>query len=368
MRFLSAIFLGTCYAIAPANGPAVSDQPSETQASVDARLEQVCPEMTESSEKKTKSSYPSLKLNTGASMPALGFGTFLAAPGEVGDSVREALRTGYLHIDCASVYGNQAEIGAVLTEVFNNPNSGIKREDIFITSKLFVNDARPGRVVDDIKKTLSQLQLSYLDLYLIHQPVIVEPNPNYDGKDRIMGKFRPLRAQGWGLQDIWRGMEEAFTQGLAKAIGLSNFNAQTINDCLCYARIPPAVLQIERHPYLQQPELLSFCEANGIVVTGYAPLGAPGLYGAKMQEPPLSNPVVVSIAEKRKVTPGQVLIRWGIDTNCVVIPKSVKPARIRENFDVLGFKLSEEELAALKALDCKERLFLQNWSGVPTFF
>jgi len=299
-------------------------------------------------------------------MPALGFGTFLAPPGEVGAAVREALRAGYLHLDCASAYQNQAEIGAVLAEFFDDPNSGIKREDIFITSKLFPNEARPGAIVDDLKKTLSDLGLAYLDLYLIHQPFAVEPNPAWDGKERIMGKFRPLRAQGWGLQDIWRGLEEGFALGLTKAIGLSNYNVQAINDCLCYARVPPAVLQIERHPYLVQPELMKFCRDNDIVVTGYAPLGAPGLFGAA-KDPLLSNPVVVDIAAKRQVTTGQILIRWAIDTGSVTIPKSVKPARIHENFNVLGFKLSEEELAALSALDCKQRLFLHNWAGFPSF-
>jgi len=181
-----------------------------------------------------------------------------------------------------------------------------------------------------------------------------------------MGKYRPLRAQGWGLQDIWRGLEEGFALGLTKAIGVSNYNVQTLNDCLCYAKVPPAVLQIERHPYLQQADLLKFCTANDIVVTGYAPLGAPGLWGG-VKDPLLSNPLVVAIAEKRKVTPGQILIRWGIDTGCATIPKSVKPARIQENAGVTGFRLSEEELTALGALECKQRLFLQNWAGVPIF-
>jgi len=299
-------------------------------------------------------------------MPALGFGTFLAAPGEVGTSVREALRAGYLHIDCASGYLNQAEVGAVFAGFFQDPKSGIKREDIFVTSKLFPNDARPGAVVEDLKKTLSELGLAYLDLYLVHQPLAVEPNPTWDKKERIMGKYRPLRAQGWGLQDIWRGMEECYALGLTKAIGVSNYNAQTLNDCLCYARVPPAVLQIERNPYLQQPELMTFCKANDIVVTGYAPLGNPGLWAAG-DDPLLLNRVVREIAAKRKLTPGQILIRWGIDTGCVTIPKSIKPARIHENAGVLDFRLSEEELVELGALERKQRLFLQNWAGVPSF-
>lgn len=206
--------------------------------------------------------YPELKLNTGAMMPQLGFGTFLSSPGEVGPAVKAALLAGYKHIDCAAVYGNEKEIGVVFAELFNDKDSGIKREDIFITSKLWVAQARPDTVEAMLKKTLADLQLEYLDLYLIHQPIIIEPNPDYDQKHRIIGKFRPLRGQGWGLQDIYRGMETCYNKGLTKAIGISNFNAQTFNDCLMYAKVPPAVNQIERHPYLAQPAMVSFAKTT----------------------------------------------------------------------------------------------------------
>lgn len=310
--------------------------------------------------------YPVLKLNTGATMPMLGFGTFLSAPGEVADAVRAALKTGYKHIDCAAVYGNEKEIGAVFAEFFNNKESGIAREDIFITSKLWVADARPDTVLDCLKKTLADLQLDYLDLYLIHQPIIVEDDPTYDGKDRLVGKFRPVR-QGWGLQDLWRKMEEAHGSGLTKAIGVSNYNVQTLNDCLMYAKTLPAVNQVERHPYLAQPELMKFCTENGIVTTNYAPLGAPGLFG-EQKVPQLNHPVIGAVAAAHKKTPAQVLIRWGIDTGSIVIPKSVKEHRIQENFNVLDFALSPEELKAIATLDVGGRSFMQDWMGVPTFY
>lgn len=315
-----------------------------------------------------KSEYPEYKLNTGATMPALGFGTFLSAPGEVGSAVKAALQAGYRQIDCAAVYGNQKEIGDVFTEIFNDKNSGIKREDIFITSKLAPFQARPdGEVKQRLQETLKDLQLDYLDLWLIHQPTVVEDDPTYDGKHRIIGKFRPVRNQGWGLQDIWRGMEECQTAGLTKAIGVSNYNAQTLNDCLSYAKIAPAVNQIERHPYLAQPEMLKMCQVNGVIVTGYAPLGAPGLFGGATEVALLQHDTITGLAKKYSKTAAQILIRWAMDTGTVTIPKSVKPSRIGENFTVLDFKLSDEDLAEIAKMDCGKRLFAQDWMGVPAF-
>lgn len=301
-------------------------------------------------------------------MPQVGFGTFLAAPGEAGDSVRAALQAGYRHIDCAAVYGNEAEIGTVFAEFFENKDSGIRREDVFITSKLPPPDADPAKVATALKKTLTDLKLQYLDLYLVHQPVPVKPNPNYDGKHRIIGKFFPVRSVGFGLQDIWREMEACHQQGLTKAIGVSNYNGQTLNDLFMYAKVFPAVLQIERHPYLSQADLVAFCKTYGVVVTNYAPLGAPGLYSGQ-DEPLLNNPVVLQIAKAHSKTAAQVLIRWGVDTDTIVIPKSVKPHRIAENFDVMDFKLTSDELAKLATLDkgSAGRLFMQDWHTVPSF-
>lgn len=312
------------------------------------------------------SDYPEYKLNSGNTMPALGFGTFLSAPGEVGPAVKAALLAGYKQIDCAAVYGNQKEIGDVFTEIFNDKSNGINREDIFITSKLAPFEARPGEIKDRLQETLKDLQLDYLDLWLIHQPTVVEDDPTYDGKHRIIGKFRPVRGQGWGLQDIWRGMEACQEAGLTKAIGVSNYNAQTLNDCLCYAKIAPAVNQIERHPYLAQPEMMAMCKANGVVVTGYAPLGAPGLFGASEQSV-LSHDTITGLAKKHSKTAAQILIRWSIETGAVSIPKSVKTTRIQENFNVWDFKLSEEDLAEIAKMDSGRRLFLQDWMGVPAF-
>jgi len=287
----------------------------------------------------------------------------------VGKAVVTALKAGYRHIDCAAVYGNEKEIGIALKELFDDKTNSIKRTDVWITSKIAPFDMRPDNLKRALMKTLSDLQLEYLDLYLIHQPVVLEHDPTYDGSHRIIGKFRPLRSTGFGLQDIWRAMEGCQAAGLTKAIGVSNFHTQLLNDMLCYAHVLPAVNQVERHPYFSQPKLMSFCLKWGIAVTGYAPLGAPGLYGKDAKDKLLENVTVTGIASKFKKTPAQVLIRWAIDTGAVTIPKSSNPTRIVENMSVFDFKLAAEDLLALKALEkgASGRLFQQDWHGVPSF-
>jgi diketogulonate reductase-like aldo/keto reductase len=308
-----------------------------------------------------------VQLPSGDNVPILGFGTFLSEPGKVGAAVRTALQTGYRHIDCAKVYGNEKEIGVVFAEVFNDPNSGITRQDVFITSKLPPASATSAENVRAaLESTLADLKLDYLDLYLVHQPVPVVPNPNYDGKHRIIGKFLPCR-NGFGLQDLWRAMEACHEAKLARNIGVSNYNTLAMNDLLNYARVQPAMNQIERHPYLTQPIHVPFCLANNVAVTAYAPLGAPGSYGTAETEPLLSHPVVSGIATKYGKTTAQVLIRWNIDSGVIVIPKSVTPSRIQENFNVLDFALEEAEVASVNALNRNGRMFLQDWHGVPIF-
>lgn len=313
-------------------------------------------------------SVPAVALPSGDKMPILGFGTFLASPGQAGEAVRTALKAGYRHIDCAKVYGNEAEIGAVFAEIFNDSESGIDRKDVFITSKLPPGNAAPKEVKETLQSTLADLKLEYLDLYLIHQPIPVRPNPDYDGKHRIIGKYLPRKGEGYGLQDVWRAMEQCQQAGLARNIGVSNYNTQSVNDLLNYARISPAMNQIERHPYHSNQQHVSFCLNNGLPVTAYAPLGAPGSYGKDKSDALLSNEVIVGVAAKYNKTAAQVLIRWSIDSGVVVIPKSVTPSRIVANFDVFDFSLSEDDMTAINALDKQGRMFMQDWMGVPTFF
>jgi len=285
-------------------------------------------------------------------MPTLGYGTFLAKPGEIGPALKVALEAGYRHIDCAFVYENEKEIGIALQEVF--AEGKLKREDIFITSKLPVHQMSPSEVLTSLSKTLSDLQTSYLDLYLVH---LCTPITKVDGKPK------PLRNVGWGLQDVWRAMEAQYNSGKAKAIGISNYPTALLNDLLCYAKVLPAVHQIERHPFLVQKKHVQFCKDNNIVVTAYASLGAPTISKTDLTK----NEIVVKIAHKHHKTPAQVLLRWSLDTDVIAIPKSVTPDRICENFKVWDFKLTPEEIAELSALDQNLRFFSQDWVGVPPF-
>jgi len=300
---------------------------------------------------------PSITLNNGTHMPLLGLGTFLSKPGEVGKAVKVALNTGYRHLDCAEGYDNHKEIGQALKEVF--AEGKIKREDIFITSKLncFYND--PDKVDGQINSTLADLQISYLDLYLVHQPICCT---------RVNDKA--TAARGVSIQSIWHKLETLVDSGKVKSIGISNFPTVLVNDLLNYARIKPVVNQIERTPYLTQKKHIEFCKSHGIHITSYGPLGAPGGPGGQQKNelaPLLSHPVIEEIAKKRGKSTAQILIRYQIDDQIVVIPKSVNEERIKENFNVFDFQLTPEEVNKIDSLNCNHRYFDQAWHGVPTF-
>jgi len=301
---------------------------------------------------------PAIKLNTGAYMPLVGLGTYLSQAGEVGAAVKFALAAGYRLIDCASVYDNQAEIGKVLQEVFSQGK--IRREDIFITSKLNARFMEPKGISAQLEKTLSDLQTTYLDLYLVHQPIPCKITDN---------GVIPHRNVGWGVQDVWREMEKLYQSGKVKAIGTSNFGTAILNDVLCYSKIPPAVQQIERTPFLVQPKHVEFCRKNGIQITAYGSLGAPGFKPTLNPNAPeiMNHTTVVSLAQKYGKTAAQILIRWSVDTGVATIPKSVKEHRVKENFNVWDFKLSEDDVKVLDKLDCNLRLYNQDWHTVPTF-
>jgi aldehyde reductase len=290
-------------------------------------------------------------------MPVLGLGTFLSKPGEVGKAVKVALNTGYRHLDCAEGYDNHKEIGQALKEVF--AEGKIKREEIFITSKLncFYND--PAKIDGQINNTLADLQISYLDLYLIHQPICCT---------KVNDKA--TAARGVSIQSIWHKFETLVDSGKVKSIGISNFPTVLVNDLLNYARIKPVTNQIERTPYLTQKKHIEFCKSQGIHITSYGPLGAPGGPGGQQTNdlaPLLSHPVIEEIAKKRGKSTAQILIRYQIDEQIAVIPKSVNEGRIKENFNVFDFQLTPEEINKIDSLNCNHRYFDQAWHGVPTF-
>jgi len=296
-----------------------------------------------------------LKLNTGALMPMVGLGTWKSAPNQAGEAVLCALsECGYRHIDCAAIYRNEKEIGQAFKKIFENKIK--KREDIFITSKLWNTEHRKSDVRKACEATLSDLNLEYLDLYLMHWGVAIPPydaapeNPLQrltEQKD----KDGFLITEKISIRETWEAMEELVKAGLVKAIGVSNFTAPMLIDLLSYAKIKPAVNQVELHAYLQQPELLEFCSRSGIVMTAYSPLGSPGNFKEKGFPILIEDSAVKEIARIHDKSPAQILIRWGIQRKTVVIPKSVTPERIKENIDVFDFELSEAEMKIIAGLN-----------------
>ncbi|PKU77097.1 NADPH-dependent aldo-keto reductase, chloroplastic-like [Dendrobium catenatum] len=249
-------------------------------------------------------------LNTGAQMPSVGLGTYQADPGVVGEAVASAIKVGYRHIDCARIYGNEKEIGLSLKKLFDD--GVVNREDLFITSKLWCDSHAPEDVAEEINSTLKDLQLDYVDLYLIHCPFRLK-------------KGTSLRAENLIQPDIpstWSAMEKLYDSGKARAIGVSNFSTKKLEDLLSIARIPPAVNQVECHPIWQQTKLRSFCQSKGVHLSGYSPLGSPGTKWIEGNV--LANSVVTEVAEKLGKTAAQVALRWGIQFGNSVLPKSTK--------------------------------------------
>jgi glycerol 2-dehydrogenase (NADP+) len=237
------------------------------------------------------------KLNTGASIPAVGLGTWQSAPGEVAAAVEHALKSGYRHIDAAFVYGNENEVGQGLKAAFD---SGIKREDVFVTSKLWCTFHRdPQKCLD---KTLENLGLEYLDLWLMHWPVPMNPKGNHPLFPKHEDGSRDLDTE-WSYVQTWKGMEEVQKSGKVKAIGVSNFSVPFLETLLKDASIVPAANQIENHPYLPQQEIVDFCQSKGIQVQAYSPLGSTG-------SPLFQEEGVKEVAKKHNVGPGTVLISY----------------------------------------------------------
>ncbi|MHB9140367.1 MAG: aldo/keto reductase [Paludibacter sp.] len=275
-------------------------------------------------------------------LPAMGFGTFLSKKNEVYDAVLEAIRVGYRHIDCAYIYGNEAEIGQALQFAFNN--GLVKREELFITSKLWNSDHAPERVEVAIRKSLKDLQLDYLNLYLIHWPIAFKTGHEQakDANDLLSPEEMPVAT-------TWAAMENVQKSGLTKHIGVSNFNIPKLQHLFENATIPPEVNQIELHPYLQQKVLVAFCQKNGVLLTAYSPLG--GRHLIRTEGSLIHEPVILKIAAKHGCLPSQVVLAWGMQRGTAVIPKSVHRERIHENFGATNvrFELSDgSEIAALE--------------------
>lgn len=295
-------------------------------------------------------------------MPIIGLGTWNASLDKVGKAVDYALsEAGYRHIDCAAVYHNEKEIGKSLRKIFDGGK--VKREEVFITSKLWNHAHARDNVANACKSTLKDLQIDYLDLYLVHWGVAVSKMAKYS---ELVDKNGFLITEKIPLRETWEAMEELVRSGLVKAIGVANFTAPMTLDLLSYAKIIPAVNQIELHPYLQQSALVEFCQYKGIAATAYSPLGSP----ASVENKPvlLEDKIIKKIAERHKKSPAQILIRWAIGRNTMAIPKSTTPERIKENIDVFDLELTKADKEAISTLDRKLRYVdPQEWWKIPYF-
>ncbi|KAI9594069.1 NADP-dependent oxidoreductase domain-containing protein [Syncephalis fuscata] len=258
--------------------------------------------------------HDSFKLNTGHTIPAVGLGTWQAEPGLVEAAVAHAIQIGYRHIDCAAIYGQEQEVGKGIKK------GGVPREQLFITSKLWNTRHDPKDVAGAFEKTLKDLDLDYLDLYLMHTPVAFKSHLNVAFENVTMDMVDNI-----DFCDTWKAMGELLATGKVRSIGVSNFNITNMERLLSNTKNVPAVNQIELHPYLPQDELVKFCQSKNIHVTAYSPLGSAG---APLQ----SEPIINEVAKKHQCTPAQVLINWAVARNTSVIPKSVDSARIESNF------------------------------------
>ncbi|CAD6992590.1 unnamed protein product [Ceratitis capitata] len=301
-----------------------------------------------------------LHLNDGSRMPIVGYGTWMASEEEITFAVNEALKVGYRHIDTAPVYLNEKAIGNVLSKWISSGK--VKRSDLFITTKLPPPGADRLDLVElTLRNSLADLQLDYVDLYLIHTPFTVVLQENGEFKRYEDGTIEVDPSTDHVA--VWKEMEGLVAKGLAKSIGISNFKEQQIERIRQNCTIQPAVLQIEYHIYLQQPHLIEYCKSANIAVTAYSPLGSKGvsglnkMAGVERELPDLLDvPVVKEIAQKYNKSEAQVLLRWIVQKGIAVIPKSTNAKRMRENKDIFDFKLDVDEVEQLNSLDANVRV------------
>src|ERR1700733_8207104 len=261
--------------------------------------------------------------NGSGAIPALGFGTLIPDPIDTKIATKAALEAGFRQLDSSERYRNEKEVGEAMQEVFKEGK--IKREEVFIATKLWNNHHRPERVKSAFEASLKRLQLDYLDLYLIHTPFAFKPGDEQDPRDES-GKV--IYDDGVTLQDTWGALESLVDRGRCKAIGLSDVNVEKTKEIYQSARIKPAVVHVESHPYLPEWELLEFCRKNGIVFQAFAALG-------HSSEPNLlDDPVITSIAQRVNKTPAQVVLAWAVQRGTALLTTSKTPTRIRENFDI----------------------------------
>jgi alcohol dehydrogenase (NADP+) len=287
-------------------------------------------------------------------IPALGFGTLIPDPAVTIAATRDALQAGFRHFDCAERYGNEREVGSALQAGLAAEN--IAREEIFVTTKLWNSNHRPDRVEPAFEASLERLRLKYLDLYLIHTPFAFQPGDDHDPRDQ---DGNVVYDRGVTLHDTWKAMENLVDKGKCRAIGLSDITLESLKTIYESARIKPAVVQVESHPYLPETELLEYCKQRGIVFLAFAPLGhgmKPGL---------LEDPVISAIAARVGKTPAQVLLAWAVQRGTALLTTPKSAARARESFDISA--LPQDALDAINGIQIRQRLNPVVHTGVPGF-
>src|SRR5271165_3332985 len=287
-------------------------------------------------------------------MPVLGFGTLIPDAAATISATSDALEAGFRHFDSAERYRNESEVGQALHTGL--VAGGIAREDIFVTTKLWNSNHRPERVEPAFEASLDRLGLKYLDLYLIHTPFAFQPGDEQDPRDQ---NGNVLYDHGVTLLDTWKAMESLVDHGKCRAIGLSDITLDTLKPLYESARIKPAVVQVESHPYLPETELLEFCKATGMTLLAFAPLGhgmKPGLLG---------DPVIMAIAARVGKTPAQVLLAWAVQRGTAVLTTPTTAARAKENFDIA--RLPDDAFDEINRIQTRQRLNPVVMTGVPGF-
>jgi len=290
----------------------------------------------------------------GGHIPALGFGTLIPDPAVTITATRDALEAGFRHFDCAERYRNEREVGEALQAGL--AAGGIAREDIFVTTKVWNTNHRPERVEPAFDASLDRLRLNYLNLYLMHTPFAFQPGDEQDPRDQ---NGDVIYDDGVTLLATWRAMENLVDHGRCRAIGLSDIGLNELLPIYEAARIKPAVVQVEAHPYLPERELLEFCKEKGIVLLAFAPLG----HG--MTSGPLKDPVITAIAARVGKTPAQVLLAWAVQRGTALLTTPRSAARARENFDISA--LPEDALDEINRVQTRQRLNEVVKTGSPGF-
>ncbi|MEH2236080.1 aldo/keto reductase [Nostoc sp.] len=268
--------------------------------------------------------YTTIPLTHGSgAMPALGFGTLIPDPLATKEATKAALEAGFRHLDCAERYRNEAVVGEAMQEVFKA--GGIQREDVFVTTKLWNNNHRPERVQPAFEASLRRLQIDYIDCYLIHTPFAFQPGDEQEPRD---ARGQVIYDPGVTLVETWHAMERLVDGGRCKSIGLSDIGLERLKEIVAVARIKPAVVQVESHPYLPEWDLLEFCQQQGIILLAFAALGH------AMEPKVTEDPIIAAVAQLVHRTPEQVALAWAVQRGTALLTTSTSPRHIQESFDI----------------------------------